>query len=169
MISDSKCNNISRRCTWASSCATTETSVCRFGETNKFAGIRMDGHVRPQVNGPHSEVADGVEVHLHFAAQGRLVGVARLFDDLARRLRGLMKSLVEFPDMVESCASSYEPHRLAEYLHELAGLFHKFYHVHRVVTEDKRLTVARIALCLATRTVLANGFAILGISAPEKM
>ncbi|HYQ87452.1 MAG TPA: arginine--tRNA ligase [Bacteroidota bacterium] len=81
----------------------------------------------------------------------------------------LMKSLVEFPDMVESCALSYEPHRLAEYLHELAGVFHKFYHVHRVVTEDKRLTAARIALCLATKTVLANGFAILGISAPEKM
>ena len=71
--------------------------------------------------------------------------------------------------MVESCASSFEPHRLAEYLHELAGFFHKFYHVHRVVTEDKRLTAARIALCLATKTVLANGFAILGISAPEKM
>jgi arginyl-tRNA synthetase len=81
----------------------------------------------------------------------------------------LMKILVEFPDMVESCASSYEPHRLAEYLHELAGVFHKFYHVRRVVTEDKRLTAARIALCLATKTVLANGFSILGITAPDKM
>ncbi len=82
---------------------------------------------------------------------------------------GLIRELTQFPDMVESCASTYEPHRLAEYLHGLAGFFHKFYHVHRVVTEDKQLTSARLALCLATKIVLANGFSILGISAPEKM
>ncbi|MBU2637140.1 MAG: hypothetical protein KJ963_08670, partial [Bacteroidetes bacterium] len=46
---------------------------------------------------------------------------------------------------------------------------HKFYHQHRVVTEDKQLTAARIVLCLATKIVLKNGFAILGITAPEKM
>jgi arginyl-tRNA synthetase len=81
----------------------------------------------------------------------------------------LVKLLVEFPDMVESCARTYEPHRLAEYLHDVAGLFHRFYHVHRVVTEDKLLSSARLALCMATKIVLANGFAILGISAPERM
>ena len=81
----------------------------------------------------------------------------------------LMKLLSNFPDMVESCAAAYEPHRLAEYLHDVAGGFHKFYHLHRVVTEDKQLTAARIALCLGTKTVLANGFTILGIAAPEKM
>lgn len=80
-----------------------------------------------------------------------------------------IKKLVEFPDMVESCALTFEPHRLTEYLHEIAGLFHRFYHVHRVVTDDRALTDARLALCQATKTVLANGFAILGISAPEKM
>jgi len=81
----------------------------------------------------------------------------------------LMKSLVSFPDMVESCAAAYEPHRLAEYLHDVAGTFHTFYQVHRVVTEDKQLTAARMGLCAATKAILANGFAILGISAPEKM
>jgi arginyl-tRNA synthetase len=81
----------------------------------------------------------------------------------------LMKILAAFPDMVESCASTYEPHRLAEYLHEVAGVFHSFYHVHRVITENVALTAARIALCLATKTVLANGFSILGITAPEQM
>lgn len=83
--------------------------------------------------------------------------------------RSLMKLLVSFPDMVESCAATYEPHRLAEYLHEVAGEFHKFYHEHRVVTDDANLTSARLALCHATKTVLANGFSILGITAPEKM
>ena len=81
----------------------------------------------------------------------------------------LMKILVELPDMVESCASTYEPHRLAEYLHEVAGIYHAFYHAHRVITADAGLTAARIALCLAAKTVLANGLSILGISAPERM
>ena len=80
-----------------------------------------------------------------------------------------LKKLSEFPDLVESCALSFEPHRLTEYLHDVAGLFHKFYHLHRVVTDDKDQTCARLALCQATKIVLANGFAILGISAPEKM
>ncbi|MEE9225969.1 MAG: arginine--tRNA ligase [Bacteroidota bacterium] len=81
----------------------------------------------------------------------------------------MVKKLAEFPDTVESCSFSFEPHRLTEYLHDVAGLFHKFYHVHRVVTDNKPLTCARLALCQATKTVLANGFAILGISAPETM
>ena len=81
----------------------------------------------------------------------------------------LTKKLVEFPDIVESCAVTYEPHRLADYLHDAAGVFHKFYHQHRVVTEDADLTAARLMLCSAAKTVLANGFAILGISAPERM
>lgn len=81
----------------------------------------------------------------------------------------LMKLLVSFPDVVESCAATYEPHRLAEYLHEVARSFHQFYQVHRVVTENKPLSSARLALCGAVKTVLANGFKILGISAPERM
>lgn len=81
----------------------------------------------------------------------------------------LMKTLAMFPDLVESCAATYEPHRLAEYLHEVAGAYHKFYHHHRVLSDDAALTQARITLCLGTKIVLANGFAILGISAPEKM
>ncbi|HZY09696.1 MAG TPA: DALR anticodon-binding domain-containing protein, partial [Bacteroidota bacterium] len=82
---------------------------------------------------------------------------------------GLLKLLSRFRDEVESCVKSFEPHRLAEYLHNVAGSFHQFYHVQRVVTEDQSLTLARIGLCLATKTILANGFSILGITAPEKM
>ena len=81
----------------------------------------------------------------------------------------LMKLLSNFPDIVESCAASFEPHRLAEYLHDVAGVFHKFYHVHRVVTDNKPLTTARLSLCLTTKIILTNGLTILGISAPEKM
>jgi arginyl-tRNA synthetase len=81
----------------------------------------------------------------------------------------LIRLLVEFPEVVESCALSFEPHRLCEYLHDVAMAFHKFYHNHRVVTQDEDTTRARLLLCLAARIVLANGFKILGISAPERM
>jgi len=81
----------------------------------------------------------------------------------------LVKLLLRFPEIVESCALTFEPHRLAEYLQAAAAGFHKFYHECRVVSEDEPLTRARLALCLSTRIVLRNGFAILGISAPEQM
>lgn len=81
----------------------------------------------------------------------------------------LVKLLMEFPDIVESSCFGYEPQRITTYLHELATLFHKFYHEQRVVTPDRDLSIARLALCSATRTALANGCKILGISAPERM
>ena len=81
----------------------------------------------------------------------------------------LIKFLLIFPETVESCALGHEPHRLAEYLHQVAGLFHRFYHECRVVTDDTRLSLARLALCSATRIVLRNGLTILGVAAPDSM
>jgi len=81
----------------------------------------------------------------------------------------LAKVLLEFPDVVEASAITFEPHRLPVYLAEVAEAFHRFYHRHRVVTDNRQITSARMALCQATKTVLANGFKILGISAPERM
>lgn len=81
----------------------------------------------------------------------------------------LIKALLDFPDVVESCAASFEPHRLADYLQGVATSFHKFYHECRVVSENAALTSARLALVGATRLVLANGLSVLGISAPERM
>ncbi|MBM4168914.1 MAG: arginine--tRNA ligase [Ignavibacteria bacterium] len=81
----------------------------------------------------------------------------------------LLKLLLEFPDIVESSALSYEPHRLTSYLHDVATAFHRFYHEHRVVIPERDLALARIALCRASMIVLANGLKILGVSAPERM
>jgi len=81
----------------------------------------------------------------------------------------LIKVLLQLPEVVASCASAYEPHRLAEYLHTVAGIFHRFYHECRVVSENAELTKARLALCNATRIVIRNGLSVLGISAPEQM
>jgi arginyl-tRNA synthetase len=54
-------------------------------------------------------------------------------------------------------------------LSEVAAGFHRFYHEHRVMSQEPDLTAIRLALCDATRIVLANGLAILGIAAPDRM
>ncbi|MGB5872397.1 MAG: arginine--tRNA ligase [Bacteroidota bacterium] len=87
----------------------------------------------------------------------------------AREEIGLMRLLLQFPEQVESCALTYEPHRLADYLHDVAGAFHGFYHLHRVVSEDRELMAARLSLCRAVQLVLRNGLQILGIRSPEQM
>ncbi|MFQ5604863.1 MAG: arginine--tRNA ligase [bacterium] len=81
----------------------------------------------------------------------------------------LIKRLLEFPDLISSAAKYLEPHRLPNYLQELAATFHRFFHHHRVVTEDSELTQARLTLIECTRIVLANALKLLGISAPERM
>lgn len=82
----------------------------------------------------------------------------------------LMKKLANFPWEVQLSGAAREPHRVITFLTELAGDFHAFYHDHRVVDGgEKELSAARLALCDAVRTVLANGLGLLGISAPESM
>jgi len=81
----------------------------------------------------------------------------------------LVKMLLDFPEIIDSACFGFEPQRITTYLHDVATAFHKFYHEHRVVTSDRSLSIARLALCQATKTVLSNGCKILGISAPERM
>lgn len=81
----------------------------------------------------------------------------------------LIKKFLEYPDILAKVAGFLEPHRIPNYLQELAATFHRFYHHHRVVTEDRELTLARLLLVEGTRIVLANALGILGISAPERM
>lgn len=81
----------------------------------------------------------------------------------------LAKLLLQFPEVVAGAAAALEPHRLPGYLTDLAMAFHKFYHDHRVVVPEADVSSARLALCACSKHVLANGLAILGVSAPEQM
>lgn len=81
----------------------------------------------------------------------------------------LIKKLIQFPELVEGAAKALEPHRIPRYLQELATAFHLFYHDHRVVTEDRELTEARLFLVTVTLIVVKNALEIIGVSAPEKM
>ena len=81
----------------------------------------------------------------------------------------LIKKLALYPETVEGSAMSCEPQRIANYLQDLAGLFHSFYNRNRVITEDGDLTGARLLLLKCVRQTLKNALGLLGISAPERM
>ncbi|GAB5901564.1 arginine--tRNA ligase [Mycolicibacterium mageritense] len=85
----------------------------------------------------------------------------------------LIRNLGEFPRVLKAAAALREPHRVCRYLEDLAGDYHRFYDACRVLPQGdedpSELNAARLALCDATRQVIANGLAILGVSAPERM
>jgi arginyl-tRNA synthetase len=83
--------------------------------------------------------------------------------------QALIKRLLHYPEVVRGAARALEPHRIAFWLQELAGAFHPYYKTHRVIQDDRRLLLARLALCAAVGRVVANGLDLLGVAAPETM
>ena len=83
--------------------------------------------------------------------------------------RELIRKLAQCPQEIINAAKNYDPARLTHYLMDVATLFHKFYNACRVQGEDEALMQARISLCIAARTVIANLLKLLKITAPETM
>ncbi|RKT57296.1 arginine--tRNA ligase [Saccharothrix australiensis] len=85
----------------------------------------------------------------------------------------LIRTIGEFPRVIATAGELREPHRVARYLEELAGTYHRFYEACRVLPrgdeETTELHRARLQLCASTKQVFANGLALLGVSAPERM
>ncbi len=81
----------------------------------------------------------------------------------------LIRTMLRFPEIVETAARNREPHHLPHYAYELATTFHDFYTKHRVLGEAPRVTLARLRLTQAAGTVLRNVLAIMGMKAPEQM
>ena len=81
----------------------------------------------------------------------------------------LLVELMRFPEMIESAANSRAPQVMAHYLRDVAAAFHGFYNACPILTAEEELRNARLGLCKATQQVLANGLALLGVSAPETM
>jgi arginyl-tRNA synthetase len=121
-------------------------------------------------------------------AHARICGVLRNAADLGvhsglehihpellihERERELIGALGEYPRVVASAAELREPHRVARYVEELAGVYHRFYADCRVLPmgdeSPSELHSARATLCKATAQVIANGLGLLGVTAPEKM
>ncbi|HEY7684127.1 MAG TPA: arginine--tRNA ligase [Gemmatimonadales bacterium] len=81
----------------------------------------------------------------------------------------LLKKLAPFPDVVAKAARMREPHRVTDYLEELARVAHAWYHRCRVLGEPPPIEAARLALARAARIVLSNGLGLLGLTAPDRM
>lgn len=87
----------------------------------------------------------------------------------SERELGLCARLSAFPEVVQAAASDYAPHQVAFYLRELAADFHSWYNAERMLVDDEAVRLARLALAGAVGQTLANGLALLGVSAPESM
>jgi arginyl-tRNA synthetase len=81
----------------------------------------------------------------------------------------VLDRLMLYSETVEQAARDFAPHAIAFYLRELAADFHSYYNATRILVDDERLKLARLALVTAVRHVLRNGLSLLGVSAPEKM
>ena len=111
----------------------------------------------------HAAAAEGID-------RGASYAPALLTHD---RERDLLLDLAGFPGVVASGAELRQPHRVARYLEQLAGSYHRFYDACRVLPRDgepgPEVTTARLWLVEATRIVIANGLALLGVTAPDHM
>jgi arginyl-tRNA synthetase len=103
--------------------------------------------------------------HAYDAAQGR-ASLARLVET---HEQALLTSLSRYPEVVELAALQRAPHTLVHFLRDLANDFHTYYNAHTFIVEDAPLRNARLTLVLGLRQVIANGLALLGVSAPESM
>ncbi|MCA0401089.1 MAG: arginine--tRNA ligase [Proteobacteria bacterium] len=90
--------------------------------------------------------------------------------------QGLVRLVAQFPRLIEQAAASREPHRVVFYLYDLASAFHALWNKGKdlpdlrfINNDDRKGTLARLALVRATRIVIANGLGLLGVSAPEEM
>ncbi|MBT2119334.1 arginine--tRNA ligase [Dyella sp. LX-66] len=83
--------------------------------------------------------------------------------------QAMFVELSRYPEVVEAAAGNLEPHLIAQYLRDLAGALHSYYHEHKWIVDDAELRNARITLAVTARQVIRNGLDLLGLSAPEKM
>lgn len=142
-------------------------------------------HLEFDIDLARSQSADNPVYYLQYAH----ARVASMFRELAERglvhnadegfaalgelpesnVDDLVKRLAAWPDMVANAARNRAPHQLSYALRDLAQDFHTWYNGNKVLVDDARVRNARLTLALAVKQVIANGLALLGVSAPEKM
>ena len=104
------------------------------------------------------------------AEQGFEASLENLGQLTAEKEEDVLKKVGAFPQIVADAAKHRTPHRIANYIQDLAAAFHSFYNAEKVLNPDnKELTEARLALITAVKTTLANALKLIGVSAPEKM
>ncbi|EJN09757.1 arginine--tRNA ligase [Herbaspirillum sp. YR522] len=101
--------------------------------------------------------------------EATLASVSDLSPLTSPREAALLAKLAEYPEMLAHALQELGPHQVAFYLRDLAGELHSYYNAERVLVDDVPTRLARLALMAATRQVLRNGLALLGVSAPARM
>ncbi|HET7729731.1 MAG TPA: arginine--tRNA ligase [Usitatibacter sp.] len=156
--------------------------VGRDGVRYFFLMRRVDSHLVFDIDLAKSQSDENPVYYVQYA-HARLSSVLREWDgdlaslreaDLSRLTSphesALASKLAEFPELLARAAGEFAPHLLTHYLHDdVAGRLHTYYNAERFLVDDEPLKLARLALVAATRQVLANGLAVLGVSAPERM
>jgi arginyl-tRNA synthetase len=147
-----------------------------------FTMRRVDSHLVFDIDLARSQSEDNPVYYVQYA-HARLSSVLREWGGDAASLAGadlsplasphevaLAAKLAEFPEILARAAGEFAPHLVTHYLHDdVAACLHTYYNAERFLVEDEALKLARLALVAATRQVLANGLAVLGVSAPERM
>jgi arginyl-tRNA synthetase len=147
-----------------------------------FIMRKVDSHLVFDIDLAKSQSDENPVYYVQYA-HARLCSVLREWGGDERSLAGadlsplgsphevaLVQALAQFPEVLSRAAREFSPHLVSFYLHdELAARLHTYYNAERFLVEDEKVKLARLALVAATRQVLANGLAVLGVSAPEKM
>jgi arginyl-tRNA synthetase len=147
-----------------------------------FTMRRVDSQLVFDIDLAKSQSEDNPVYYVQYA-HARLSSVLREWGGDAATLRAadlalltspheaaLAQTLAEFPEVLARAAAECAPHLVTYYLHDdVAARLHTYYNAERFLVDDESLTHARLALVAATRQVLANGLAVLGVSAPERM
>jgi arginyl-tRNA synthetase len=156
--------------------------VGRDGVRYFFLMRRLDSHLVFDIDLAKSQSDENPVYYVQYA-HARLCSVLREWAGEVQALAdadlGLLASpheaalaqkLAEFPELIERAAQEFAPHLVTHYLHDdVAARLHTYYNAERFLVEDENLKRSRLALVAATRQVLANGLALLGVSAPERM
>ncbi|HEY2561166.1 MAG TPA: arginine--tRNA ligase [Caldimonas sp.] len=117
----------------------------------------------------HARICSVLEQYRAQGGDAAAVGEADLALLAAPSETALLRKLAEYPPMLAAAAANLAPHEVTFYLRELAATFHSYYAAERFLVDDAALARARLALLAATRQILRNGLAVLGVSAPERM
>jgi arginyl-tRNA synthetase len=147
-----------------------------------FIMRRVDSHLVFDIDLAKSQSEDNPVYYVQYA-HARLCSVLREWGGDAASLAdvdlsplvspyevALAAKLAELPEILARAASEFAPHLVTYYLHDdVAARLHTYYNAERFLVEDEAVKLARLALVAATRQVLANGLAVLGVSAPERM
>jgi arginyl-tRNA synthetase len=145
-----------------------------------FIMRRISSHLDFDIEAVKKESAENPVYYIQYAhariwsiiEYGRKAKVPANFDSSALKEEEeitLLRMLRQFPMVVALSGKALEPYIVLQYLQDVATVFHSFYNKHRVVSDDLKLTRARMVLVDCVRIVLANGLRLVGVSLPKKM